>query len=236
MGLLERRVQGGVKGWGCGWWGAAAVVSLCCGGGAPAEIAKPAAGWDAAVVARSQFEAEPRRTHTREEYARVMNAFRAIYHADPDNAHAAEAVAQVAELLNEQGREFGDKKNVHDAAGQYEYLAKAYPGDKLAAEALVKALALLGPRMRMRRAKVRAAAGARIIRGRRGRLGWRLRPRTQSESDRAPGGDEWGARWGTRRANPTSRSEMWGTRRWWRVGAWDVWPRWCGTMGAGGTR
>jgi N-acetylmuramoyl-L-alanine amidase len=73
-----------------------------------------------------------------------MNAFRAIYHSDPDNAHAAEAVAQVAELLEEQGREFGDKKNVHDAAGQYEYLAKAYPADKLAAEALVKALALLG--------------------------------------------------------------------------------------------
>ncbi len=91
-----------------------------------------------------EFEAEPRRTHTREEYARVMNSFRAIYHADPDNAHAAEAVAQVAELLNEQGREFGDKKSVHDAAGQYEYLAKAYPADKLAPEALVRALGLLG--------------------------------------------------------------------------------------------
>jgi N-acetylmuramoyl-L-alanine amidase len=106
--------------------------------------AGPAAGWDAAVVARARFEAEPRRTHTREEYARVMNSFRAIYHADPDNAHAAEAVAQVAELLNELGREFGDKKSVHDAAGQYEYLAKAYPGDRLAPEALVKALELLG--------------------------------------------------------------------------------------------
>jgi N-acetylmuramoyl-L-alanine amidase len=106
---------------------------------------EPAAGWDAAVEARAQFEAEPKRTHTREEYARVMNGFRAIYHSDPDNAHAAEAVAQVAELLHEQGREFGDKKSVHDAAGQYEYLAKAYPADKLAAEALGKALELLGP-------------------------------------------------------------------------------------------
>jgi N-acetylmuramoyl-L-alanine amidase len=85
-----------------------------------------------------------------------MNSFRAIYHADPDNAHAAEAVAQVAELLEEQGREFGDKKNVHDAAGQYEYLAKAYPGDRLAAEALVKALALLGPSDADEAGKVRA--------------------------------------------------------------------------------
>ena len=99
-----------------------ALVGLCCGSFASVDVrAETAAGWDAAVGARAQFEAEPRRTHTREEYARVMNSFRAIYHADPDNAHAAEAVAQVAELLNEQGREFGDKKNVHDAAGQYEY-------------------------------------------------------------------------------------------------------------------
>jgi N-acetylmuramoyl-L-alanine amidase len=155
MGLLRSGVvHGGVKGWGCGWWSAVALVGLCGGGVASAgmrvepaveKTAKPAAGWDAAVEARAQFEAEPKRTHTREEYARVMNGFRAIYHSDPDNAHAAEAVAQVAELLNEQGREFGDKKNVHDAAGQYEYLAKAYPADKLAAEALEKALELLGP-------------------------------------------------------------------------------------------
>jgi N-acetylmuramoyl-L-alanine amidase len=85
-----------------------------------------------------------------------MNAFRAIYHADPDNKHAPEAVAQVAELLREKGIEFGDKKSVHDAAGQYEYLAKAYPGDKLAAEALVDALGLLGPHDADEAAKVRA--------------------------------------------------------------------------------
>jgi N-acetylmuramoyl-L-alanine amidase len=135
---------------------AVALVGLCCGGVASAEVETPAAGWDAAVVARAQFEAEPRGTHTREEYARVMNSFRAIYHADPDNAHAAEAVAQVAELLNEKGIEFGDKKSVHDAAGQYEYLAKAYPGDKLAAEALVEALGLLGASDADEAQKVRA--------------------------------------------------------------------------------
>jgi N-acetylmuramoyl-L-alanine amidase len=169
MGLLN---QGGV-GRGCGWFSAVAWLGLCWGGMATFPVraepaggmraqtwvdgaAKPAAGWDAAVVARADFEAEPRRTHTREEYARVMNSFRAIYHADPDNAHAAEAVAQVAELLNELGREFGDKKSVHDAAGQYEYLAKAYPGDKLAPEALVKALALLGASDADEAGKVRA--------------------------------------------------------------------------------
>ena len=168
MGLL---VQGGM-GKGCGWWSAVAWVGLCCGGAAsagatPGHAGVPvrsanevtegsAAGWDAAVAARAAFEAEPRGTHTREEYARVMNSFRAIYHSDPDNTHAAEAVAQVAELLNEKGREFGDKKCVHDAAGQYEYLAKAYPADKLASEALVKALGLLGPLDEEEAQKVRA--------------------------------------------------------------------------------
>jgi len=129
---------------------------MCCGVSASAEVEKPGPGWDAAVVARAQFEAEGRGTHTREEYARVMNAFRAIYHADPDNEHAAEAVAQVAELLREQGLEFGDKKSVHDAAGQYEYLAKAYPGDRLAPEALVDALGLLGAADADEAARVRA--------------------------------------------------------------------------------
>jgi N-acetylmuramoyl-L-alanine amidase len=58
--------------------------------------------WDAAVKARTVFEAQS--AHTRAEYARVMDRFRAIYHDDPADAHAARAVGQVAELLAEQGR------------------------------------------------------------------------------------------------------------------------------------
>ncbi len=121
-----------------------------------AKTRAEASGWDAAVAARERFEAEPKRTHTRQEYARVMNQFRSIYHANPGDKHAAEAVAQVAELLAEQGREFGDKKSLHDAAGQYEYLAKAYPDGTLAPEALEKALTLLGPQDAEEAAKVRA--------------------------------------------------------------------------------
>jgi N-acetylmuramoyl-L-alanine amidase len=73
-----------------------------------------------------------------------MDGFRAIYHDDPQDLHAARAVEQVAELLAEQGRELDDRKSLRDAAGQYEFLAKAYPGG-LAPGALGKALALLGP-------------------------------------------------------------------------------------------
>jgi N-acetylmuramoyl-L-alanine amidase len=149
MGLL---FQGGL-GKGCGWLGAVAWVGLCCGGGdlsraqtrSHTKVQAKASGWDEAVAARERFEAEPAKAHTRQEYARVMNGFRAIYHADPGAAHAARAMEQVAELLAEQGHEFGDKKSLRDAAGQYEYVAKAYPGGALAPEALVQALDLLGP-------------------------------------------------------------------------------------------
>ncbi len=73
---------------------------------------------DAAVQARAAFEAEPPGTHTRAEYARVMDGFRAIYHDDPQDVHAARAVEQVAELLEEQGTELHDRKAMSDAAGQ----------------------------------------------------------------------------------------------------------------------
>jgi N-acetylmuramoyl-L-alanine amidase len=160
---------------GCGWWSAVASVglrgtvigfcskknALCC-----ARIALRGAGiglccvgmalgatrervrvvpWDAAVTARQAFEAEPAGTHTKVEYARVMDGFRAIYHADPAAAHAARAVEQVAELLAEEGREFSDTKTLRAAAGQYEFLVKSYPGGSLAPEALKHALDLLGP-------------------------------------------------------------------------------------------
>jgi len=105
----------------------------------------PANAWEKAVAARERFEAEPAGTHTRAEYARVMDGFRAIYHSDPGAAHAARAVEQVAELLAEQGRELADRKSLRDAAGQYEFLAKAYPGGERAEHALLTAAGLLAP-------------------------------------------------------------------------------------------
>jgi N-acetylmuramoyl-L-alanine amidase len=120
--------QGGV-GKGCGWVGAAAVVGLCYVGMGSATVRKPVrvSPWDAAVAARERFEAEPAGTHTKAEFAEVLDRFRAIYHGDPADAHAARAVEQVAELLVEQGTELGDKKSLKDGAAQYEFLAKAYP-------------------------------------------------------------------------------------------------------------
>ena len=58
------------------------------------------------------------------------------------------AVEQVAELLAEQGRELDDRKSLRDAAGQYEFLAKAYPtgrgGAVMAPGALTKGVGAAG--------------------------------------------------------------------------------------------
>ncbi len=47
--------------------------------------------------------------------------------------------------LRKRGHEFSDHKTLRDPAGQYEFLAKAYPGGTMAPRALGHALELLGP-------------------------------------------------------------------------------------------
>ncbi|QMV17971.1 AMIN domain-containing protein [Granulicella sp. 5B5] len=132
---------------------AALALALVCGSawgfGASRSHATRLSAWDEALRARAEFEALPKSRHTLAEFTRVMDRFRAIYHEDPAAAHASRAVEEVAELLAEQGHELGDPKSLHDAAGQYEFLAKAYPnpgsGPTSSPQALGQALDLLGP-------------------------------------------------------------------------------------------
>ena len=123
-----------------------AAVAWVCGlplaaGQQPASVI----GWQQASAGRAAFEAEPAGQHSKAEYASVMNGFRAIYHGNPADLYAPRAVEAVAELLAEEGDELKETKSLRAAAGQYEFLAKAYPQSSLAAPALGKALALLGP-------------------------------------------------------------------------------------------
>jgi N-acetylmuramoyl-L-alanine amidase len=138
----------------------AAVMASSCvawaGTRKPVERQDP---WQAAVAARAAFEAEAAGTHTRAEYTRLMEEFRAIYHGDPGDAHAGRAAEQVAELLAEEGRELGDKKSLHDAGAQYEWVAKAYPGGSLAPHALGEAVVLFGAEGAGDEAAARRAAG-----------------------------------------------------------------------------
>lgn len=141
---LSRQSRSGRHGW-VGMVARTAVAGVCLSTPLIDAALPQTSAWTAAVAARERFEAEPAGTHTPREYSDVMNSFRAIYHSHPGDPHAARAVEQVAELLAEQGQEFNDRKSLHDAVGQYEFLARAYPGGSIAPAALSRAAGLLGP-------------------------------------------------------------------------------------------
>src|SRR5580698_8640052 len=91
----------------------------------PADLS----AWDQACRQRTAFEASG--SHTKAGYARVMDGFRAIYHDNPRDAHAAAAINAVAEMLAEQGHELDDEKSLRAAVGQYEFLRTQYPASSL---------------------------------------------------------------------------------------------------------
>ena len=93
--------------------------------------APAATPWDQANRARATFEAQPTGTHTKLGYMHILDAYRAIYHDNPRDRHAPDAVFAVAELLTAQGRELEDEKALHAAIGQYEFLRSQYPGSPL---------------------------------------------------------------------------------------------------------
>jgi len=141
MGLFRDAVALVLKVRGCA---ACAVMASCCVSAAGSRQPRiPADSWQSAVSSRVRFEAQA--SHGRLDYAAIMTEFRAIYHSNPKDAHAAASVAQVAELLAEQGRELHDAKSLRDAAGQYEFLVKQYPASPLAAPALASEAELFGP-------------------------------------------------------------------------------------------
>jgi N-acetylmuramoyl-L-alanine amidase len=93
--------------------------------------------WEQAERGRDALEAVPEDVRTRADYARAMDGYRAIYHANPRDGHAPAAVNAVAELLAEQGRSLHDAKSSQGAVGQYEFLRTQYPGSSLGVQALL---------------------------------------------------------------------------------------------------
>ena len=86
---------------------------------------------------REALEAIPADRRTQADYTQAMDAYRAIYHADPADVHAPAAVNAVAELLAEQGRTPHDEKSLRAAVGQYEFLRTQYPASSLDVQALL---------------------------------------------------------------------------------------------------
>jgi N-acetylmuramoyl-L-alanine amidase len=86
---------------------------------------------------REALEGRPEQQRTRLQYEHVLDAYRAIYHADPGSSKADASIAAVADLLAEEGRVFQDDKALHDAIGQDEFLRHQYPGSRYRFSALL---------------------------------------------------------------------------------------------------
>jgi len=96
--------------------------------------------------ARTQFEVaqrmrealrgRPEDDRSANDYEKVMDAYRKVYHTAPTSIKADAAVVAVAELLAESARVLDDERRFQSAIGQYEFLRKEYPGSKYRFDAL----------------------------------------------------------------------------------------------------
>ncbi|HEY1527012.1 MAG TPA: N-acetylmuramoyl-L-alanine amidase [Candidatus Angelobacter sp.] len=85
---------------------------------------------------RDSLESKPEAQRIRQDYQKVIDAYRKVYYTAPTSVKADTSVLAVAELLDDQGRILNDPKSLKDAIGQLVFLRREYPGSKYRAEAL----------------------------------------------------------------------------------------------------
>ena len=83
-----------------------------------------------AVQLREALNGRPQGDRSSEDYDRVIEAFRKVYHVAPTSTRADASALAVGDLLTEQARLTGDKKRFQSAIAQYEFLCREYPGSK----------------------------------------------------------------------------------------------------------
>jgi N-acetylmuramoyl-L-alanine amidase len=91
---------------------------------------------------RDALESQPESSRTLNQYGRVLDAYRIVYHNNPADPKAPEAVNMVAGLLAEQGRVFHQDKTLLSAVGQFEFLRTQYPASPYRASALLAEAAI----------------------------------------------------------------------------------------------
>ncbi|MHB1935123.1 MAG: N-acetylmuramoyl-L-alanine amidase [Acidobacteriaceae bacterium] len=89
-----------------------------------------------ASAIQRHLDAIPETKRTRSQYEHALDAYRAVYHADPASPDAPRSIAAVAGLLAGEGRCFHDAKLLHDAVAQWEFLRRQYPTSSLRQRAL----------------------------------------------------------------------------------------------------
>jgi N-acetylmuramoyl-L-alanine amidase len=86
---------------------------------------------------RDALESQSESSRTLGGYERVLGAYRAVYHGDPADPKAPEAVNMVAGLLAEEGRIFHQDKTLLNSVGHFEFLRTQYPASPYRESALL---------------------------------------------------------------------------------------------------
>jgi N-acetylmuramoyl-L-alanine amidase len=101
------------------------------------RAAAPATPYEHAVHLRAGLDATPRSKRTTRQYDEVLDAYRAVYHADRADPHADDSVEAVAELLAQEGRERDDPALLHSAIDQLEFLRRDWGASRFSVPALL---------------------------------------------------------------------------------------------------
>ena len=92
----------------------------------------------AAEQMQEALEGRPLETRTRNDYERVISAYRRIYLGAPTSGRADPSVVAAAQMTEEMGRRFNDPDILRSAIQQYEFLRREYPGSKFRFDALFR--------------------------------------------------------------------------------------------------
>ena len=110
------------------------AATLCLPGARPAHAVD---SYAQGLRLRASLDATPRADRTTRQYEQVLNAFRAVYHADRGGPNADASVEAVAELLAEEGRDLHNEGLLRSAVEQLEFLRRDFAASRFSPAALL---------------------------------------------------------------------------------------------------
>ena len=102
----------------------------------PDRHQRAVAAYDQAQQLRDAFESQPEGSRRKEEYKKIIAAYSAVYRLDPAYSNTPAALASVAELYREMGREFSSDSYFLESIRSYRFVMEQYPQSHYARQAL----------------------------------------------------------------------------------------------------
>src|SRR5271157_3344822 len=101
----------------------------------PARRQRAIAAYEKAQQMHATLEAHPESKRSREEYKKVIDAYYEVYRLNPISSKSPVALAAMAELYQEMGREFSSDSCFLESIKSYRFLIEQYPQNRISREA-----------------------------------------------------------------------------------------------------